>query len=242
MPVTEILNRYSALMAEVDKKVNEVFANTPEIPCRNKCYECCQQLFPVSFVEAYYISEGFKKMDRGLRRNLARRAEKLSRRIDAGSALQFEKRGVDKKTALNTHAEFAKFLHKMGCDCPALDAGRADGACALYDFRNHDCRSMGASFDASANAIVGCHRFNSLGKLIPLLMDFGYLYPEKLALDREMIAAVTGGIFTPNIFYYTTMCGPLLKDYAETDWIKFFAGKTLPTKSAADEYWVIIDV
>lgn len=240
--IREILNRYSNLMAEVDKKVGEIFVNAPEIPCKNKCYECCQQLFPVSFVEAYYVSEGFKKMDRSLRRNLVRAAEKISRKINAEQALQFEKRGVNKKTALNTHAEFAKFLHKIKCDCPALDIGRADGACALYEFRNHDCRSMGASFDASANAIVGCHRFSSLGKLIPLLMDFGYLYPEKLALDREIITAATAGIFTPNIFYYTTMCSPILKDYAETDWIKFFADKALPMKSVADECWVIIDV
>ncbi len=237
-----ILDRYGSLMADLDTKTAEVYSTAPEIPCKNKCFDCCKQLFPVSFTEAYYISEGFQKMDRAFRRKRLRAAEKIQKKILAGNPLQFEKRGVDKMTALRTHSEFAKFLHAIESDCPALDPKNPDGACTVYPFRNHDCRTMGSAFDASENAIVGCFRFASLKHLIPKLMDFSYRYPEKMALDRELISEVTGGTFTPNILYYTTMCGPLLKDYSAEDWLKFFSEKGVHANSKPDEYWVIINV
>ena len=237
-----ILEDYGKLMAAVDSRTAEVYSGAPEIPCKNKCYDCCKQLFPVSFVEAYFISEGLKKEDRTLRRARLRAAEKINEKIRAKNPLQFERRGVDRKTALNTHGEFAQFLHAIESDCPALDPTNQTGACTVYKFRNHDCRVMGFSFDRSANSIVGCFRFNSLKYLAPKLMDFGFRYPEKMALDRELIAELTGGAFTPNILYYTTMCGPLMKDYAAADWLKFFTGKGVPATYKADEYYVVIDV
>lgn len=238
----KIFGKYKILMEAVDQKTAEVYAAAPEIPCKNKCFDCCKQLFPVSFVEAYYINEGFKTFDRTLRRDRNRIAEKIAKKIRAKNPLQFEKRGVDKKTALNTHAEFARFLHAIESDCPALDPQHPDGACTVYKFRNHDCRTMGASFDKSENAIVGCFRFDSLKYLAPKLLDFSYRYGEKMALDRELIAEVTDGAFTSNLLYYTTMCGPLIKDYAMEDWITFFIEKGVPKESNPDKYWVIIDV
>lgn len=238
----EILEKYAALMEDLDQKCEEVYARAPEIPCKNKCFDCCKQLFPVSFVEAFYISEGLKTLGRKLRRGRLRVAEKIAEKIRAENPEQFERRGVEKTAALNTHAEFAKFLHAIESDCPALDPQNPDGACTIYRFRNHDCRSMGFSFDRSENVIVGCFRFAKLGHLVPKLMDFGYRYPEKMALDRELISEITAGAFTPNILYYTTMCGPLMKDYANEDWLKFFSAKGVPPKSGNDEYWVVIDV
>jgi Fe-S-cluster containining protein len=238
----EILEQYGTLMEDLDKKCAEVDSRAPEIPCKNKCFDCCKQLFPVSFAEAFYISEGLKKMDRALRRKRIRVAEKIAEKIRAKNPWQFERKAVDRKTALNTHAEFAKFLHEIESDCPALDPKNPAGACTVYSFRNHDCRSMGFSFDRSENVIVGCFRFAKLGHLIPKLMDFGYRYPEKMALDRELISEITAGAFTPNILYYTTMCGPLIKDYAAEDWLKFFLEKGVPAQAGADGYWVVIDV
>ena len=240
-----ILKKYSELMAAVDKKTAEVYGSAPEIPCKNKCFDCCKQLFPVSFVEAYYISEGIKTLDAPLRRKMRAAAEKINKKILAQNPFQFERAAADKKTALNTHAQFAQFLHKIESDCPALTPENPSGACGVYEFRNHDCRSMGFAFDATEKAIVGCFRFESLKYLAPKLMDFGFRYPEKMALDRELLAEVTGGALnTPgaNILYYTTMCGPLLKDYAETDWLKFFSDKKIPHNGDPEKYWVVIDV
>ncbi|MBI4995102.1 hypothetical protein HZC21_05720 [Candidatus Peregrinibacteria bacterium] len=237
-----ILEKYAALLKKLDEKCEEIYAEAKEIPCKNKCTDCCKQLFPLSFVEAYYISEGIKKLDRSLRRELKRKAEKINGKILAKNPFQFEKNNADKRTALNTHADFARFLHEINCDCPALFNKNPNGACTIYDFRNHDCRSMGASFDASSNEIIGCYRFNSLKYLAPRLMPFNFLYPEKMQLDKKLIAEVTAGAFSPNILYYTTICTPFLKDYAEQDWIKFFEEKGAPKKTENDKYRVVIDV
>lgn len=240
-----ILDHYRTLMHDVDRKTEEVYTRAPEIPCRNKCFDCCLQLFPVSFAEAYYISEGFKKLDRETRRQQKRKAEKIQTKILAKNPSQCEKHAVDKKTALKTHKEFAVFLHQIKSHCPALDPKNPKGACTVYEFRNHDCRTMGFSFEALSmeeKEIIGCYRFESLKYLLPRLMDYNYRYHEKMQLDRALIKERTNSFFTENILYYTTMCGPLLKDYAEEDWSIFFNKKAVPSKTKEGEYYVVIDV
>lgn len=237
-----ILDQYASLLQQLDKKCAEVFANTPEIPCKNKCFECCKQLFPLSFVEAYYISGGIKKLDRGTRRKLTLAAQKTNEKILKLKPQSLEKRDVDKKTALNVHADFARSLHKIERDCPALDQKNKGGACSIYEFRNHDCRSMGCSFDTSSKEIIGCFRFSNLKHLIPNLMPFNYLYAEKMKLDAELIKEVTSGLFGENLIYLTTICAPFLKDYSQTDWIKFFEPKGIPKKSKDDQFNLVIDI
>ncbi len=239
-PQSPFLTQYAELLHSLDEKTAEVSKRIPDLPCKNKCYECCQQLFPVSFIEAFYLSEGFKTLDRSLRRARTRAAEKVHATVRVRDPFVFEKHGVDKRTALNTHNEFARFLHSIESDCPALDPKRAEGACTVYSFRNHDCRTMGSAIDSAEKSILGCERFNVLGHLAPRMMDYNFRYPDKMALDRALLREVTLGLFTPNVLYYTTMGGPLLKDYAATDWIAFFRAKGVPKESEA--YWVVIDV
>lgn len=236
-----ILAKYEALLKNIDQNCEKVFESAPEIPCKNKCVDCCRQLFPVSFVEAFYISEGIKKLDRAARRPLARNAEKINKKILAANPFQFEQKNVDRRAALAAHAEFANFLHTIETDCPALDESRNEGACLIYPLRNHDCRVMGCSFDFSNREIIGCQRFNTLKHLLPKLMPFNYKYDEKMALDNELISAVTNKNFGQNIFYFTTICTALLKDFATTDWTDFFAKKDTP-KTKNNCYWVTIDI
>lgn len=237
-----ILNQYSALLSDLDQRTAEVYARAPEIPCKNKCFDCCKQLFPVSFVEAWYMSQGLKTLDRTVRRERSRAALRIAEKIRSKNPAQFEKKAVSRTEALNTHAQFARFLHTIESDCPALDPKNKAGACTVYPFRNHDCREMGFSFDPTAGEIIGCFRFNSLKHLAPKLARFGHRYSEKTALDQALIKEVTGGTFTQNILYYTTMCGPLLKDFAAEDWLAFFTKQGIPARSKSDEYWVVIDV
>jgi Fe-S-cluster containining protein len=241
----EILARYGALMGEIDKRTQQVSQEIAELPCKKKCFECCKQLFPLSFAEAFYLSEGIKDFDRSKRREIQLKAKNVASKIAKNNPAQFELKNVDRKTALNTHAEFAKFLHEIEKDCPALDPKNKTGACSVYDFRNHDCRTMGSAFDASSKEIIGCHRFDSLQKIAPRLMPFNFLYPKKMALDRELISAVTGGVFSPNIVYLTTMAGALLKDFEKEDWLMFFEEKGMLIKdeseAAGSDYFVVID-
>ncbi|MFA6521518.1 MAG: hypothetical protein WCT53_03995 [Candidatus Gracilibacteria bacterium] len=241
-PVIEkILEKYIYLLGEVDRKGEKVMESAPDIPCKNKCTECCKQMFPITFVEAFYLSEAIKKLDKNVRREKEKLAKKINEKILKENPLKFEKHNLDKKPALDTHAEFARFLHELQIDCPALTEDK-NGACSIYYARNLDCRTMGLSFDKSQNVIVGCRRFNALTNLIPKLMPFNFMYPEKRALDAELISTTTGGFFPKNVLYLTTMCMPFLKDYSAQDWIKFFEEKGVPSKINDEKYSVVIDV
>lgn len=233
-----LLNKYAELMEDVAVQSNKVYTGSPEIPCRNKCFDCCKQLFPITFAEAFFLSEGIKTLEREQRRERARMAEKATKKILTQNPTQFEKRGVERRMALNTHAEFARFLHGIKSDCPALDPTNPAGSCTVYQWRNVDCRTMGASFDSTSKEIIGCFRFAGLKHLIPKMMDFSYRYTEKMELDRALISSVTGGIVSQNVIYLTTMCRPLMLDYASVDWLSFFKEKNLSTQ----EYSVVIDV
>lgn len=242
--IKDILGSYTTLLGEVDAATKKVYAGAPEIPCRNKCFDCCKQLFPISFVEAYHISKGVHEtMPLSLLEERKRTALSIQKKILAGNPLQFEKRDVERVAALNTHAEFAKYLYTVESNCPALDPENPAGACTVYEFRNHDCRSMGAAFDATSNEIIGCHRFKNLGHLIPNLMSFSYKYKDKMALDAEMIQTVTDGAFGGNIIYLTTLCNPFLKDYTKGNWTEFFKKKLAGNElSDVAKFAVVIDV
>lgn len=242
--IKKILDQYLILLERLDAKCDDIFASAPEIPCKNQCFNCCKQIFPVTFVEAFYISEGLKKLDSATRRSLRKTAEKINKKIVEKNPQQFEKQSVDRATALNTHGQFARFLHRFKFDCPALEIKKNKGNCSIYQLRNHDCRNMGFAFDASTDEIIGCQRFARLKHLASHLMPFNYLYPEKMALDNELIAEVTAGGFTPNIFYLAPITTALTKNFASEDWIKFFMSKNVPAKETtkSGRFQVIIGI
>ena len=233
-----LLEKYSALMDDVATQSNVVYTGSPEIPCRNKCFDCCKQLFPITFAEAFFLSEGVKTLSRETRRERMRIAEKATKKILAVEPLKFEKRGVERTAALNTHAEFARVLHTIDSNCPALDPTNPAGSCTVYQWRNVDCRTMGASFDSTSKEIIGCFRFAGLKHLIPKMMNFSYRYKEKMELDRSLIEAITGGVITERVIYLTTMCRPLMLDYTSVDWLIFFKEKQL----SAEGYSVVVDI
>lgn len=237
--IDEILGKYADLLKDIDEKCVTVYSGAPEIPCKNGCADCCRQLFPLSFVESFFISKGFKKLDASVREKLRSAAKKIKEKIALKNPFQFEKQGVDQKTAFGTHARFARFLHSIEADCPALIDSQENGTCAIYPFRNHDCRVMGCSFDFHSKEIIGCPRFDNLKHLAPALLPFNYRYDEKMQLDYALIREA-GRVPNPNILYLTTICSPLLKDYEAEDWEQFFAGKFKNSKKQ-NEYCVVID-
>jgi len=243
--VNDLLLQYDKLMRDIDGKVERVHASAPDIPCGNKCYDCCEQLFPITFIEAWALSNGIETLPRALRRERKRAAEEQRAKILERSPEALQKTSVERTAALRTHAEFARLLHGITASCPALDPNRAEGSCTVYEFRNHDCRTMGASFDMGQREVVGCFRFNNLKHIIPNLMSFNYRYDEKQELDQALIAAATDNAFPP-IIYLGTMCTPFLTEFKTTDWTTFFQEKGVPRKNTLSEeesqnYWVVID-
>ncbi|MEK7529243.1 MAG: hypothetical protein AAB592_05750, partial [Patescibacteria group bacterium] len=63
MSTATIIDRYTRILNALDAKTAELQKKLPEIPCKNKCFNCCEQLFPITFLEAYHISRLVQQMN-----------------------------------------------------------------------------------------------------------------------------------------------------------------------------------
>ncbi|MFA6550198.1 MAG: hypothetical protein WCT36_02480, partial [Candidatus Gracilibacteria bacterium] len=154
--IEQILKKYESLGLEIERSCSSICQKLASHPCLPKCSDevvCCKQIFPLSFIEAYYISIGVKKLDRSTRRELERHAEKsqntLVKKI-AESNLKKVYPNTDYETHNSAQQSITKFLHSQKTDCPFLNKN----LCQIYPHRNIDCRIHGFAFDKNTNEIL----------------------------------------------------------------------------------------
>ncbi len=70
------IEEYRAILTKLGECCNEAYAKLSFLPCKESCSECCEQFFPVSFIEAHYLSIGFKELSRQKRRLMQKIAKK----------------------------------------------------------------------------------------------------------------------------------------------------------------------
>lgn len=231
----QILQNYKELLENVDKKCAEVLELVPEIPCRKGCTDCCKQIFPLSFVEAWLISENFKTLDRTKRRAIAQKAKKAQEKLNKLDLKKYEIQTDSLKEIAEKRNSFANEIRGTDIICPLLGG---DDLCALYSARNHDCRIHGVGFDPTSEEIIGCHRHKKIPIDTKLLIDSGYLYKEKSKLDSLLTVNVSQNPELIYCYYFTTPFIPLLKDFAKQDWKKFFAQTS---RRSPKKYSLVID-
>lgn len=232
-----LLQQYKILLHTLDEKCEEASSAIPEIPCRKGCFDCCKQLFPLSMVEAFYINEGFRTLPRTERRELANHAQKSQGKLDKLNLTKFETTSdsiediAEKRNLLTTTLQSTKI------DCPLL----TEGACRLYEYRNHDCRIHGTSFDPNTGEIVGCFRHpkifstaDSKNNFIKKAVPSNHLYKEKSKIDSLLITELSQNQALKYCYYFTTPYIPLLKDFRETDWVEFFKNHSLLNNDDTD--------
>lgn len=232
----QILQSYKELLEDVDKKCAEVSKLVPEIPCHKGCTDCCKQIFPLSFVEAWLISENFKTLDRNKRRAMAQKAKKAQGKLNKLDLKKYEIQTDSLEEISERRNSFANEIRNTEIICPLLGY---DNLCTLYDARNHDCRIHGVGFDPSSGEIIGCFRHKKIPIDTKLLIDSGYLYKEKSKLDSLLTVHLSQNPELSYCYYFTTPFVPLLKDFAEQDWKKFFAQPTSPSHK---KYSLVIDL
>lgn len=232
----QILQSYKELLENVDKKCAEVLRLVPEIPCRKGCTDCCKQIFPLSFVEAFLISENFKTLDRNRRGTIAQKAKKAQEKLNKLDLKKYEIQTDSLKEIAEKRNEFANEIRGTDIICPLLGD---DDLCALYSSRNHDCRIHGVGFDPTSGEIIGCHRHKKIPIDTKLLIDSGYLYKEKSKLDSLLTVHLSQNPELMYCYYFTTPFVPLLKDFATQDWKKFFARTP---QNSSKKYSLVIDL
>lgn len=240
--IDAILDDYADILKKLDEACGEVRKNIPEIPCKKACDDCCQNIFPISFVEAYYLADGLAHIDRMTRRKLTQTAQKIYKKIAHRPWGNFQViNGTREKTNEN-RKNFTLALKSLKIPCPILQ----NHLCALYNRRNPDCRIHGFAFNKEDNAIMGCFRFAAphfqQRELQKHFLDFNLYQKEKQKLDYALQNMLTMGALPKTVSYATTILHPLLRDYQKTDWIEFFQkkyNKEIPQKNA---YSLIIDM
>src|SRR3989338_447969 len=103
MSKSDIFSRYLKILKELDARASALQKSLPEIPCKNKCFNCCQQFFPIPFLEAYYISRFIKnEMEENTRRARTQYARNLNDKIKSTIPLSYlERHGVSEEEAMS---------------------------------------------------------------------------------------------------------------------------------------------
>lgn len=239
-----IISDYKDLLEELDQKCDQTQKGLPMIPCPDQCYDCCKQIFPVSFLEAYYLSRGFHSLERKKRRELSRLAQKALKKMSQINAEDFTVFNKSWEEIMQKRKNFSDTLNSIKTNCPFLDESGNGGKCSVYKERNHDCRAHGYSYDGLTREIIACFRFPEIfptpKKFIEKAFDYNYRYQDKLKLDQKLIVYLTKNPLLKSTIYLTHPFVALLKNFEEIDWINFFKNK-VTEKQEKDKFSLIID-
>ena len=224
--VNQIVEKYQEIFNSISKKCELIEDEIKTLPCLKKigCNLCCQQLFPLYFIEAYYLNIGFKKLSPEKQKPLIKIATLLKEHLQSFPIFEHEGYNLDAQELINKQNKITLILNNSKIPCPLLDK---DGGCTLYEYRNHDCRIHGYSIDPENDEIVACPKFTPeiIKNLKGKLFDHNYLYREKTHLDKTLLQIITKENIPVNSYYFTTLTEPFLKDYDKIDWLKFIQDK-----------------
>lgn len=162
-----------ALRARVDQAFAQVAEQHPQaVVCKPGCDDCCHAMFDLLPVESLRLAMSFSLLDRKLRRDILRRADKAAAAYDQLLERAAGLAGDDRMEALS--------LARV--PCPLL----ADGRCALYQERPLTCRLYGVPVAIAGHAHT-CHlaRFAQGGTYPTVEMD--KVQAEMQDLSRSLV-------------------------------------------------------
>lgn len=195
--LTDIFDRYEALVAEVDAVFTRVAEQHPDcVTCEKGCSECCHALFDLSLVEAMYLNRNFKSLfgdgeNRSRIVSRANEADRKSYRIKR-QAYRDSQAGVETQVILDRMA-------RERLRCPLLGE---DDACEMYQQRPITCRLYGIPTAIGGKGHTCGKAGFAKGEAYPTVhMD--RIQDRLLALSREIAERVgskyseLSGVFVP---------------------------------------------
>lgn len=133
----ESIEAYKELLSKIQTLTNEIKNEYPgEINCKLGCCDCCNNIFNISIIEAYYLQDGFQQLS-----------------IEKQDLIRLNIHEVSELIA-------SDITSKEDIFCPLL-VGKE---CALYDHRPIICRTYGyPMLDQQTGNIATCHKnFNQM--------------------------------------------------------------------------------
>lgn len=186
--IDELFSRYSAIAKTADSLFKIIQEKYPlSVKCRIHCCDCCFAIFGVFPIEAAYISYHFSRLDRKVRRDVIRRAEK--------SEVEMLKAHDRLEEVFEDNQRMKNFgLGKQRVKCPLLKNKKE---CVLYDHRPIICRVYGVPFSVktegkkSPSYVCGISDFEAKVSYPTVKLD--NIYQQLVELSREMLTETAKG-------------------------------------------------
>ena len=135
--IAGIYRSYEELLSKTDQEFNRVRDIFSEkMQCRSGCSSCCSQLFPISVVEAAYISRAVKELEPQAALLMREKARAYLKEL-TGVELE-EAEGIEAHSNL-VEAALNGMVGRYYIPCPALK----DDACTIYSHRPLIARKWG---------------------------------------------------------------------------------------------------
>jgi Fe-S-cluster containining protein len=132
----DLFSRYAQEAQKADHLFKTIQEKYPlSVQCRIHCCDCCHAIFGVFPIEAAHISHHFNQLERKMRRDALRRAEKAEAEV---LRAKDKLRVFEDKPTMKVYG-----LGKQRVRCPLLTDGEE---CALYEKRPIICRIYGVPF------------------------------------------------------------------------------------------------
>jgi hypothetical protein len=71
-----VMERYQALVDEIDKDVDQLRLQRGGSPCPSNCFDCCRNTatIPISEVEGQYLKEGLRRLPKAVRSHILKKS------------------------------------------------------------------------------------------------------------------------------------------------------------------------
>jgi Fe-S-cluster containining protein len=189
----ELLNRYGALLGEVDAWFQRCLVLHPElIACRNGCSACCRGLFDITLLDAYYLRQGFDRLSEPLKTEIVTAA---SRRLE--QLTQVNQEFVEPWLLNGIPEDDWDALMPEEDETPCLLLSETRG-CLVYEHRPMTCRLNGIPLiDVSGEELFDEWCTLNFTAEDPrhfddLRFEFTELFTRELRLFQELIRHQTG--------------------------------------------------
>lgn len=149
------------------------------VTCHIRCCDCCYAIFGVFPVEAAYLNYHFNRLERKIKRDVLRRAEKAD---DEMLKVKDRMRVFDDKPQMKVFG-----LGKQRVRCPFLTDKKE---CVLYEKRPIICRIYGVPYslkDGEKENSYVCSISNFQEKVEYPTVKLDKLYNELVKLSKELL-------------------------------------------------------
>jgi Fe-S-cluster containining protein len=178
--IDELFSKYKLETQKADFLFKTIQEKYPlSVTCHIRCCDCCYAVFGVFPIEAAYINYHFNRLERKIRRDVLRRAEKADdEMLRAKDSLQV----FDNKPQMQVYG-----LGKQRVRCPFL-ADKKE--CIFYEKRPIICRIYGVPYslkDGKKENSYVCSISGFQEKVAYPAVKLDKLYNELVKLSKELL-------------------------------------------------------